>query len=85
VNIHKKEAIDVLVTAVALIEDCGAFVCTTQLLGVVADLLATALLAGKIDDTGRVHVILGNGLNFGSLCAQGRGKRSRLGVRNDCF
>lgn len=49
---------DVLVTAVALIENSGSFVCTSELLCVVADLLAPALFAALGNDTGGVHVVL---------------------------
>ena len=43
-------------TTFALIKDGGAFIGTSQLLGVVANLLATALCAVLSNDTGSVHV-----------------------------
>lgn len=48
----------ILVTAVALVENSGSFICASQLLCVVADLLATALFAALGDNTGGVHVVL---------------------------
>ena len=49
---------DVLVAAVALIENRGSFIGTPQLLCVVADFFAPALFAALGNDTGGVHVIL---------------------------
>jgi hypothetical protein len=72
-----------MTTVVALVEDGGTFICTAQLLGVVADLFVTALFARESDDTGCVHVVLGNGLNFGALCAECRGESGGLRVGDD--
>lgn len=49
---------DLLVAAVALIENRGSFIGTSQLLCVVAHLLAPALFAALGNDTGGVHVVL---------------------------
>ena len=45
-------------TTIALVEDSRAFVCTSQLLCVVTNFLATALLAALGNNTGSVHIIL---------------------------
>lgn len=55
---------NVLVTTVALVKDGGTFVSTSKLLGVVANLLATALFATLCNNTGGVHVILGECLHL---------------------
>lgn len=56
-------------TALALVEDRGAFICTSQLLGVVADLGATAFLAGVLDDDAGLDIIVVDGLHFGAFRA----------------
>jgi hypothetical protein len=61
---------NILVTAIALVENSGSFVCASQLLGVVADLLAPALFAALGNDTGCVHVIFRERLDLRALCAQ---------------
>lgn len=76
---------DVLVTTVALVKNRGAFVCTSQLLGVVADLLSPTLFARVINDTGSLNVSLANGLHLGSLCAQRRWKRGWLRYGYNCL
>jgi hypothetical protein len=70
----------VLVPTITLVEDGGAFICTTQLLGVVADLVATALLARMLNEDGGLHVVVVEGLHLGSLRAQGRWEGRWLGV-----
>ena len=55
--------------ALALIEDCGAFIGAPQLLRVEADLLSSALFAAYIDDGARLHVGLIDGLHFGPFSA----------------
>jgi len=71
------------VTAIALVEDCGAFVCTSQLLGVVAHFLATALFACLSNDDARLHIVVVDGLHFRPLGAQGGREGCGLGVRDD--
>ncbi len=55
---------NVLVTTIALVKDSGTFVCTSQLLSVVAHFLATTLFTTLGNDTGCVHVIFGEGLDL---------------------
>ena len=55
----------------ASVEDGGAFISTTQLLSVKANLFPSALLASLIDCGIRLHVRLGERLHFRFLCAQG--------------
>jgi hypothetical protein len=71
------------VTAIALVEDSGAFVCASQLLRVVADFLATALFACLPNYDARLHIVVVDGLHFRSLCAQGGRKGCGLGLRDD--
>jgi hypothetical protein len=71
------------VTAVALVENCGAFICAAQLLGVVADFWAAAFFARVLDDHAGLHVIVVDSLDFGALRAQSRGEGRGLGVRDD--
>lgn len=70
-------------TTVALVEDSGTFVSTSQLLSVVANFFTATLLAALGDDTGGVHIVFRNGLHFRALCAQGRRESRRLGNSND--
>jgi hypothetical protein len=68
---------------VALVEDGAAFVCTAQLLGVVAHLRVAALLAGQLDQDGSLQLIIVDRRNLGALGAQRRRKRRGLGARDD--
>lgn len=56
-----------LVTTIAFVEDCRAFICASELPGVVAHLRPAAFLAWKVDDTGSLNVSLSNGLHFRPL------------------
>lgn len=72
-----------LVTTIALIENCRSFIGTSQLLLVVPDLLPAALLACMLDDARGLNFVVVDGLHFGSLRAQSRGKRGGLRSRDD--
>ena len=51
-------------TTVALVEDSRAFICTSQLLGVVADLFAAAFFAALGNDAGCVHIVFRDSLHL---------------------
>lgn len=73
----------VLVTAVALVEDGRAFVCTAQLLRVEADLFAATLSTPLVDHGVCLHVFLVHHLHLRPLGTQRRGEGRRLGAGND--
>jgi hypothetical protein len=75
----------VLVTALAFVKDRGAFIGASQLLSVVANLFATTLFARMLDNDAGLHIVVVDGLHFGSLCAQRRWEGGGLGVCDDSF
>lgn len=73
----------VLVTTLAGIEDRASFVCTTQLLCIIPDLFPATLLTRLPNNGIRLHIVLGEDLDFGTLVAERRGERRCLRVRHD--
>jgi len=67
---HVFAKVSVLVPALALVEDSGAFIGTAQLLCVVAHFLPAALVARLRDDCMTPNVGIANTLYFGALRAQ---------------
>lgn len=66
----------ILVTTFTFVKNGGAFICTSQLLRVIADLGTATLFTWLVDNTGRLHVSFGNGLHFGAFGTE-RGGESR--------
>ena len=58
------------VTTVALIENGRTFICASQLLSVVADLISAALLAAMRNGTGGLHFVIVEDLHFRPLCTE---------------
>lgn len=72
--------VPLVTAALAGVEDGAAFVCTTQLLGVISHFFLSAFFARMSDDCRSLHVFLCERLYFGSLGAEGRWESARFGV-----